>query len=376
MAKPWDDALITGWRRRDGRFGIRNHVVVLAADAQAGAAAARIAAEAGPAVAIQNVEALLEPDTHPAVHQRTAIGIGAHPNVAATVIVGSDEQSVEALEAGIATLGRTAVGFVLKAGQIGTHAEPIRRARDLLASAHAARAEQAPVSELWIATKCELTDATSGLASCPAVGNMFDKLMPLGIVGVFGETPELAGAGDQVANAAASPEAAAKWRAAWQAHEASLEEQRRRGTLHPQPTAGNIAGGISTVEEKALSSLEKIGNTGRFLDVLAPAARPAGAPGLYFMDTSSEVECLLLMAAAGFALHLLPTGEGIALGNPIVPVLQINANPHTLRSMGAHIDLDLSGVIHRTQSIDEGGDALIEAIIATANGRPVAAERG
>jgi len=142
-----------------------------------------------------------------------------------------------------------------------------------------------------------------------------------------------------------------------------------------QPTKGNIAGGLTTIEEKALGNLEKIGRTCRYIDVLEPAEAPAKGPGLYYMDTSSAAaECVTLMAAAGYAVHTFPTGQGNVIGNPILPVIKLSANPRTVRTMSEHIDLDVSGILRREQTIDAAGDALIDMIIRTANGRITAAE--
>src|SRR5690606_38559573 len=127
--------------------------------------------------------------------------------------------------------------------------------------------------------------------------------------------------------------------------------------------------------EKALGNLEKIGRTSRYIDILEPAEAPKKGNGLYFMDSSSAAaECVTLMAAGGYAIHTFPTGQGNVIGNPIVPVIKISANPRTVRTMSEHIDLDVSGILLREQTIDAAGDALIDMIIRTANGRITSAE--
>jgi (2R)-sulfolactate sulfo-lyase subunit beta len=142
-----------------------------------------------------------------------------------------------------------------------------------------------------------------------------------------------------------------------------------------QPTKGNIEGGLTTIEEKALGNLEKIGHSSRYIDILEPAEAPKSGPGLYYMDTSSAAaECVTLMAAGGYAVHTFPTGQGNVVGNPIVPVIKITANPRTVRTMGEHVDVDVSGILRRDMTIDAAGDALIEMILRTANGRSTAAE--
>ena len=129
------------------------------------------------------------------------------------------------------------------------------------------------------------------------------------------------------------------------------------------------------IEEKALGNLEKIGRTSQYIDAMGPAEAPTKGPGLYFMDSSSAAaECVTLMAAGGAVIHTFPTGQGNVVGNPIVPVIKISGNPRTLRTMAEHIDVDVTGVLTREQTIDQAGDALIEMIIRTANGRHTAAE--
>ena len=109
--------------------------------------------------------------------------------------------------------------------------------------------------------------------------------------------------------------------------------------------------------------------------MLKPAEAPARGPGLYYMDTSSAAaECVTLMAAAGYAVHTFPTGQGNVIGNPIVPVIKISGNPRTVRTMSEHIDLDVSGILRREMTVSQAGDALIEMILRTANGRLTAAE--
>jgi (2R)-sulfolactate sulfo-lyase subunit beta len=205
---------------------------------------------------------------------------------------------------------------------------------------------------------------------------MYDKLIPKGIYGVFGETSEITG-GEHIAKARAiSPEIGEKWMKTWQAYEDEVIQAHKTDDLsESQPTKGNIAGGLTTIEEKALGNLEKIGRKCRYIDVLEPAEAPAKGPGLYYMDTSSAAaECVTLMAAGGYVVHTFPTGQGNIIGNPIVPVIKISGNPRTVRTMSEHIDLDVSGILRREMTIPEAGDALIGMIQRTADGRLTAAE--
>jgi (2R)-sulfolactate sulfo-lyase subunit beta len=205
---------------------------------------------------------------------------------------------------------------------------------------------------------------------------MYDKLIPKGIYGVFGETSEITGAEELCKARAATPEIGEKWYRVWKSYQDDVIERHKTNDLsESQPTKGNIAGGLTTIEEKALGNLEKIGRECRYIDVLAPAEAPAKGPGLYFMDTSSAAaECVTLMAAAGYVVHCFPTGQGNIIGNPIIPVIKITGNPKTVRTMSEHIDVDISGIVRREITIPQAGDQLIDMIRRTANGRLTAAE--
>src|SRR6266702_2758322 len=137
----------------------------------------------------------------------------------------------------------------------------------------------------------------------------------------------------------------------------------------------NNADGITTIEEKTFYNHQKIGKTAKFIDVLDPAEAPQKGAGLYFMDSSSAAaECVTLQAAAGFVVHLFPTGQGNVIGNPIEPVIKLTANPKTARTMAEHIDLDVSGLLRREMTLDQAGDRLIDITIRTCNGRLTCAE--
>lgn len=205
---------------------------------------------------------------------------------------------------------------------------------------------------------------------------MYDKLIPRGIYGVFGETTEITGAEHLCKARAATPELGERWYKMWKAYQDDVIEAYKTDDLSDsQPTKGNIVGGLTTIEEKALGNLEKIGRNSKFIDILEPAEAPAKGPGLYYMDTSSAAaECVTLMAAGGYVVHTFPTGQGNVIGNPILPVIKITGNPKTMRTMAEHIDVDVTGILRRDQTLDSAGDALISMIQRTANGRLTAAE--
>ena len=141
-----------------------------------------------------------------------------------------------------------------------------------------------------------------------------------------------------------------------------------------QPTKGNIAGGLTTIEEKALGNIQKIGKKCLIDGVLDKAEVPTG-PGLWFMDSSSAAaEMVTLCAASGYVVHFFPTGQGNVIGNPILPVIKICANPRTVRTMSEHVDVDTSGLLQRELTMSAAGDKLLDMMFRTVNGRLTAAE--
>jgi (2R)-sulfolactate sulfo-lyase subunit beta len=366
-----------GYRRENGRVGVRNHVVILPLDDLSNAACEAVANNIKGTIALPHAYGRLQFGEDLELHFRTLIGTGSNPNVAAVVVIGIEDQWTNQVVEGIAKTGKPVTGFGIEGtGDIGTIAKASRVAKDYLQKASELRREECDISELWVSTKCGESDTTTGLASCPTVGNMYDKLIPVGIHGCFGETSEITGAEHLAKERAATPEIGEKWYRMWKAYQDDVIEAHKTNDLSDsQPTKGNIAGGLTTIEEKALGNLEKIGRECRYIDALEPAEAPAKGPGLYYMDTSSAAaECVTLMAAAGYAVHTFPTGQGNVIGNPIVPVIKISGNPKTIRTMGEHIDVDVSGILRRDMTIPQAGDALIDMIVRTANGRLTAAE--
>jgi (2R)-sulfolactate sulfo-lyase subunit beta len=367
----------TGWRRENGRVGVRNHVVILPLDDLSNTACEAVANNIKGTMALPHAYGRLQFGEDLDLHFRTLIGTGSNPNVAAVVVIGIEDGWTSRVVDGIAKTGKPVTGFGIEGtGDIMTVAKAARVAKDYVQWASEQKREECDIAELWVSTKCGESDTTTGLASCPTVGNMYDKLIPQGLYGVFGETSEITGAEHLAKARAASPEIGEKWMKVWQAYQDDVIEAHKTDDLSDsQPTKGNIAGGLTTIEEKALGNLEKIGRDCRYIDVLAPAEAPAKGPGLYYMDTSSAAaECVTLMAAGGYVVHTFPTGQGNVIGNPIVPVIKISGNPRTIRTMSEHIDVDVSGILRREMTIPEAGDALIEMVVRTANGRLTAAE--
>jgi (2R)-sulfolactate sulfo-lyase subunit beta len=366
-----------GYRRENGRVGVRNHVVILPLDDLSNAACEAVAHNIKGTLALPHAYGRLQFGADLELFFRTIIGTGANPNVAAVVVIGIEDGWTKRVVDGIAKTGKPVTGFGIEGhGDLMTVAKAARVAKDYVQWASELKREECDISELWVSTKCGESDTTTGLASCPTVGNMYDKLIPHGLYGVFGETSEITGAEHLAKARAASPEIGEKWFRVWQAYEDEVIQAHKTDDLsESQPTKGNIAGGLTTIEEKALGNLEKIGRACRYIDVLAPAEAPAKGPGLYYMDTSSAAaECVTLMGAAGYVVHTFPTGQGNVIGNPIVPVIKITGNPRTVRTMSEHVDVDVSGILRREMTIPQAGDTLIEMVVRTANGRLTAAE--
>jgi (2R)-sulfolactate sulfo-lyase subunit beta len=373
----YSDLTFQGWRRKNGRVGVRNHVIILPLDDLSNAACEAVANNIKGTMALPHAYGRLQFGEDLDLHFRTLIGTGANPNVAAVIVIGIEDQWTKRVVDGIAKTGKPVTGFGIEGhGDIATIAKASYVAKQYVQWASELQREECGISDLWVSTKCGESDTTTGLASCPTVGNMYDKLIPHGIYGVFGETSEITGAEHLAKARAINKKIGEKWMKTWQAYEDEVIQAHKTNDLSDsQPTKGNIAGGLTTIEEKALGNLEKIGRECKYIDVLLPAEAPRKGKGLYYMDTSSAAaECVTLMAAAGYAVHTFPTGQGNVIGNPIVPVIKISGNPKTIRTMGEHIDLDVSGILRRDMTIPDAGDALIDMIVRTSNGRLTAAE--
>jgi len=365
-----------GYRRENGRVGIRNHVIILPLDDLSNAACEKVEHNVKGTLALPHHYGRLQFGEDLNLHFRTLIGTGANPNVAGVIVIGIEPGWTGRVVDGIAKTGKRVEGFALERnGEIKTVADACRVAQEMLQDASEIQREQCDISELWVSVKCGESDTTSGIGSNPTVGNFIDKMDPIGITSCFGETSEITGAELVCKERGATPEASEKFYATWTEYNDMIERHKTDDLSESQPTKGNIEGGLTTIEEKAFGNLEKIGKKTNYIDVLKPAEEPAKGAGLYFMDTSSAAaECVTLQAAAGFVVHLFPTGQGNVIGNPIEPVIKLTANPRTAREMAEHVDLDVSGILRREMNYDEAGDQLIDIAMRTCNGRLTCAE--
>ncbi|MGI8772693.1 MAG: UxaA family hydrolase [Acidobacteriaceae bacterium] len=369
------DRKLYAYRRENGRVGVRNHVVILPVDDISNAACEAVANNIKGTLALPHAYGRLQFGEDLELFFRTMIGIGSNPNVAAVVVIGIEAGWTKRVVDGIAMTGKPVAGFSIEGnGDIRTIADASYQAKEYVQRATELQRGECRFSELYISVKCGESDTTTGLASCPTVGNVLDKHCRGGGIASFGETSELTGAEHIVAAKAANEAVRKEFMAAFEDYTNLVFSQRKDDLSESQPTKGNIAGGLTTIEEKALGNVEKLGKATKVAGCLKPAAAPPG-PGMWFMDTSSAAaEAVTLWAASGAVVHLFPTGQGNVIGNPIEPVIKLSGNPKTVATMKEHIDLDVSPILQGEMTIDQAGDALIEMVVRTANGRLTAAE--
>jgi (2R)-sulfolactate sulfo-lyase subunit beta len=369
------NATFQGYRRENGRVGVRNHVVVLPVDDLSNAACEAVGNNVKGVLPIPHPYGRLQFGADLELHFRTLIGTGANPNVAAAVVIGIEDGWAKRVADGIAKTGKPVSFFGIEGnGDLETIRRASHKTKEYAQWASELRREERSLKDLWVSTKCGESDTTSGIGANPCVGNAFDKLYPHGATLVFGETTELTGGEQLVAARCRTPVVRDKFMFMFNRYQEVVSRHKTNDLSESQPTKGNIAGGLTTIEEKALGNIQKIGRKCMVDGVLDKAEAPTG-PGLWFMDSSSAAaEMVTLCAASGYAVHFFPTGQGNVIGNPILPVIKICANPRTVRLMQEHIDVDVSGITRREINMDQAGDMLLEMMFRTANGRLTAAE--
>jgi len=364
---------LTGYRRPDGRVGVRNHVVVLPVDDLSNAVCQNVANVVPGTLALPHHYGRLQYGADLDLTFRTLIGSGAGPNVAAAVVIGIEPNWAHHVAEGIARSGKPVESYSIERfGDLRTLAAAARTAQQLLQDASELRREPVERREVVISIKCGESDTTTGLGSCPTVAQVVDRHVADGGTVLFGETSELTGGEQLIAARCATPEVRARFQAMYDGYIREIEAS-GANLLGSQPTQGNIRGGLSTIEEKALGNIAKTGSA-PVVDALGPAEAPV-RPGLSFMDSSSAAaEFITLMGAAGAAVHLFPTGQGNIIGNPLVPVIKLTANPLTARTMSEHVDLDVSGLLWREYTLREAGERLLAMVDRVIDGRLTCAE--
>jgi altronate dehydratase large subunit len=368
-----------GYRRSDGRVGTRNHVLVVPTVICSSLVAERVAAAAPPlGVALPHLAGCgqLGPDMR-VTHETLAAYCG-HPNVGAVVVLalGCEQVVAQTLADAARRHGKPVdiVAIQSEGGTIRATAKGSAIAQAFGRTLEGQPREWCDISELVLSLKCGGSDYTSGLASNPALGRVTDRLVDLGGSAVLGEIAEIMGAEHLLAARASRPETATKLiqiitRVEAEARALGLDI---RGT---QPSPGNIRGGLTTIEEKSLGATHKSGERAHLEDVVGYAA-PIRRKGLTVMDTPGlDVESVTGMVGGGAQVVVFTTGLGTPTGNPIAPVIKITGNARTARQMADNLDLEVSGVMADTESLDEAAERLFDEILAVASGKETAAER-
>ena len=267
---------VLGYRRENGRVGVRNHVIILPVDDISNAACEAVANNIKGTLALPHAYGRLQFGEDLELLFRTMIGTGSNPNVAAVVVIGIEPGWTQRIVDGIAKTGKPVKGFSIEGkGDIRTIAEASVPGQGVCAVGDAScSAPSASFSELYISVKCGESDTTTGLSSCPTVGNVIDKHCAVGGTASFGETSELTGAEHIVAAKAANEEVRKEFLAAFDDYTKLVFDQKTNDLSESQPTKGNIAGGLTTIEEKALGNVEKLGKKTKFVGCLKPADAP------------------------------------------------------------------------------------------------------
>lgn len=373
MVNEMEEATILVYRRENGSLGIRNHVLLLPLDAVSYSICRGVSHLVNGTKTFYHPYGRMQFGKDLELHFRTLIGTGRNPNAAAVIVVGIEPEWTKVVTDGIAETGKPTAGFSsVGNGDLKTIEAAARKAVEFVRWATGLRRIEAELNQLCIGLKCGESDTTSGLAANPAVGLVTEHLVAGGAAVMFGETPELTGAEQVLVHAFQGPELQKEFLRVYQSY---FDFIRSQGVdlLGSQPNQGNIAGGISTIEEKALGNIQKIGRA-PISGILDTAQAPGGA-GLYFMNTSSAAADLLTaMAAAGAALQLFTTGRGNNVGNPICPVLKICANRETCRNSSENLDVDISGVIGGELTLPQAARQIETAMRQTCSGRYTAAE--
>ncbi len=364
--------------RPDGRVGVRNYVLVVPTVICASVVSERIAEAAPDAMAALPHLAgcgQLGPDRR--ITHDTLKAYCGHPNVGAVLVValGCEQVVAGQLVEAARSAGKPADLLAIQdeGGTVRTIARGRELAAQFVSALSSARREWCDIARLVLSLKCGGSDYTSGLTANPALGRVADRLIDMGGSAVLGEIAEIMGAEHLLAARAGDPEVGRRLlhvinRVESDARALGLDI---RGT---QPSPGNIRGGLTTIEEKSLGATHKGGERAPLVDVVPYAGRIT-KPGLTVMDTPGlDVESVTGMVAGGAQVVVFTTGLGTPTGNPIAPVIKITGNARTATRMADNTDLDVSGVIHDTETLDQAADRLFDLVADVASGRPTATE--
>ena len=366
-----------GYKRSEGRAGIRNHVLILPTCACGSESSRIVASQVRGAVNIVFNTGCSDVAANTAMSQKILTGFACNPNVYGVVIIGLGCETVphKVLREKIEAMTKKPVisfGIQEEGGTLKTIEKATRAARIMAAEAGMQQKEPCDISELLLGIECGGSDATSGIASNPAVGNLSDRLVDLGASTIMSESIEWIGGEHVLARRAATPEIhnqIIKVCEDYEKHLLAAGQDCRAG----QPTPGNKDGGLSTIDEKSLGCIFK-GGTRPIVEVLEQAERPT-KQGAIVMDTAGyDISSVTSMVAAGCNAVIFTTGRGTPTGNAIAPVLKVTANEHTYQWMEDNMDVDLSAIIRGEMTIPESGEMLLGEIEKILNGKLTKAE--
>jgi altronate dehydratase large subunit len=371
---------ISGYRRKDGAFGIRNHVLILPASVCASEVANKIATKIKGCSALRNQQGCCQLGDDLKQTRRTLVNLGKNPNVASVLVVGLGCETLQA-EGLAEEIGECKPTRLLsiqdEGGSKKAVIKGIELAKDLVIQAEGIKKEEGDVSELVVALNCGGSDMTSALVSNPAVGRVTDRLVDLGASVIFGETTEIIGAEHLLSRRIADEKVKKKLLEAVRATE---ERAKKFGTdlRGTQPTPGNIEGGISTLEEKSLGAIAKSGSR-QIRSFLEYGERVSESGGLYFMDTpGQDIEAITGMLAGGASVVLFTTGRGTPTGSSIAPVIKVTANSETFKLMKPDIDVFLGNAYEISDSVgrilENASEKIFRKLLDIANGKESRAE--
>ena len=371
---PWTEGL-TGYPRENGRKGIRNLVAVLAAADNVNPLARHLAARSPGVLCLPASYGRGQMGRDFEVSLRAMAGLAAHPNVAGCLVVSFEPESSERVAHLARQLGRAVE--TLSFLELGGMEECLRLGSKILRRMQdaSARIERVPlaVSDLTVGLECGGSDTTSGLFGNPALGVFADWIVDGGGTAVFSEPVECLGGEELLRRRAASPQAAERLVSTVHAYD-ELAREHGVDLAGTNPTPDNIAGGLTTIEEKSLGALAKTGS--RTIMGVVGYGEAAPGPGVWMMDApAAAVENVTALAAGGAQLVCFVTGTGNPTGHPVSPTVKISANPRTADRMKAHLDVDLADMLRGTRNVVQGAEAIAASVGKVVNGEPTAAER-
>jgi altronate dehydratase large subunit len=370
------DGKFWGYRRPDGRVGVRNHVLILPTITCATQAARQITELVQGTVSFIHQHGCAQVGVDYEQTFRTYAGMGANPNVYGVVVLGlgCETHQARSVAGEIAKTGKPVevVSIQDHGGTLMAIAQGAKIAAKMVQDASAQLRELCDFSELIVGTECGGSDACSGLSANPAVGVVSDMIVDHGGTSILAETTELIGAEHLLANRAVDEKVAKR---VYEVIKAMEDRAFKMGvdirTGNPSP--GNVKGGLSTLEEKSLGAANKAGS--RPLQELIDYAQQPSKKGLVWMDTPGhDIEQLTGMVAGGAQVVLFTTGRGTPTGSPIAPVIKIATNTAIFEKMADNIDINAGTIIDGTESIEAVGQRIFDELALVASGKLTKAE--